>query len=1045
MKLTMKPKTSLVFLCSLFIFLLLIPQFFSACTGKMSVEEAKKITVSMGNKPIAAPARRIDDILTVLNQNDTGGKAVRKRLMDKIEKPLPQNDNPAILSAYYHRRGHVHFQMGRHSQALADLRLALGYSSRTNSADHKLLRSLAHAEFVSGNFRKAIEYYEQALSLKEWPSTYTGLVKLYTRVGDLDSAERVANQGISLCNRLRHKQGWENWSVIHAANMRAFLLEAQAKYGEAETYYRRILRHWTPSMRKQFPMGYAATKIYLARNLKNQNRLVEAEVVCRDFLKALAILDKGSESFGQGLSELGAILTRQGRLQEAAKLMHTSVRLLEKEKIASHSYLMASCKTRLGEVLAADLKFAEAIQQFDQIKKDMQNNQYVYRKSFARKPALMLCLVRMGRIEQAIQKISESYVKNLELFGENHYQTAEFLGLRGMAHALQKNDQQAFNDFSQALPVLLTQTGRGSLTYDRKIRLRIILENYLDLLVRFHRSELQNDYGIDAAAEAFRIADALSGSIVRGAIGASIVRAAATSPELADLVRKEQDAQKYIDLLETALVKNMASPHGQQLPEVIKELKVKIDTLVRARIALRDEINTRFPKYAQLTHPKPVSISQLQKHLHPGEAFVSIYTGDVKSYVWAIPSKGRIGFFYIPFRRDELSQMVIDLRQALDPKPKTLGDIPEFDISLAYKLYRKLLESVGKYWQDADDLLIVAHGPLDQLPFALLPTAPTSFGEEQELFGKYRKVPWLIRKVSVTRLPSASTLVSLRNLAQGDPSRKPFVGFGDPVFNPQQLTQTAVRKEKTAIKGASKQGRIHVRGIRVSAEGLLDSDQIISCTINDLNRLPDTSAEITYIANALGADPRSDVFLGKQASEHQVKSMNLSDRRVIAFATHALVPGDLDGLDQPALALSAPSIAGEDEDGLLTMSEILRLKLNADWVVLSACNTGAAEGKGAEAISGLGRAFFYAGTRTILVSMWPVESTSARELTTGLFKYQQEDHTLSRARALQKSALTLIDGPGLKDPVSGEIAASYAHPLFWAPFIVVGESGSHID
>jgi CHAT domain-containing protein len=125
------------------------------------------------------------------------------------------------------------------------------------------------------------------------------------------------------------------------------------------------------------------------------------------------------------------------------------------------------------------------------------------------------------------------------------------------------------------------------------------------------------------------------------------------------------------------------------------------------------------------------------------------------------------------------------------------------------------------------------------------------------------------------------------------------------------------------------------------------------------------------------------------------------------------------------------------------MGEILRLKLNADWVVLSACNTGAAEGKGAVAISGLGRAFFYAGTRAILVSMWPVETTSASKLTTGLFRYQQRDPSLSRARALQKSALALIDGPGLKDHASGKIVASYAHPLFWAPFIIVGESASH--
>ena len=195
------------------------------------------------------------------------------------------------------------------------------------------------------------------------------------------------------------------------------------------------------------------------------------------------------------------------------------------------------------------------------------------------------------------------------------------------------------------------------------------------------------------------------------------------------------------------------------------------------------------------------------------------------------------------------------------------------------------------------------------------------------------------------------------------------------------------------------------------------------------------------MAQTMGADLDRDVFLGKQASEHRVKTLDLFDRQIVAFATHALLPGDLDGLDQPALALSSPSVTGEDDDGLLTAEEILKLKLNADWVVLSACNTGAADGAGAEAVSGLGRAFFYAGTRAILVSMWPVETISARELTTGLFRYQQKDKMLSRSKALRKSMLDLIEGPGLADDATGKIIASYAHPLFWAPFILVGDSG----
>ena len=206
-----------------------------------------------------------------------------------------------------------------------------------------------------------------------------------------------------------------------------------------------------------------------------------------------------------------------------------------------------------------------------------------------------------------------------------------------------------------------------------------------------------------------------------------------------------------------------------------------------------------------------------------------------------------------------------------------------------------------------------------------------------------------------------------------------------------------------------------------------------------LNRLPETAEEIESIARVMGADPARDIFLGKYASELQVKSMDLSNRRVVAFATHGLVPGDLDGLLQPALALSSPSVTGDNEDGLLTMGEILKLRLNADWVVLSACNTGAAKGAGAEAVSGLGRAFFYAGARALLVSNWSVETTSAKRLTTDLFKRQTEDPSLDRAEALRQAMLHLIDEAGYIDAVTGKLICSYAHPIFWAPFTVVGD------
>jgi CHAT domain-containing protein len=127
-----------------------------------------------------------------------------------------------------------------------------------------------------------------------------------------------------------------------------------------------------------------------------------------------------------------------------------------------------------------------------------------------------------------------------------------------------------------------------------------------------------------------------------------------------------------------------------------------------------------------------------------------------------------------------------------------------------------------------------------------------------------------------------------------------------------------------------------------------------------------------------------------------------------------------------------------DGDGLLTMSEILVLKLDADWVILSACNTASGAGAGAEAASGLGRAFFYAGSRALLVTNWSVHSASARDLVTDTFRRQAANAHLPRAEALRQAMAALMDGQGFED-AAGNTVFSYAHPLFWAPFSIIGE------
>jgi len=205
--------------------------------------------------------------------------------------------------------------------------------------------------------------------------------------------------------------------------------------------------------------------------------------------------------------------------------------------------------------------------------------------------------------------------------------------------------------------------------------------------------------------------------------------------------------------------------------------------------------------------------------------------------------------------------------------------------------------------------------------------------------------------------------------------------------------------------------------------------------------LPETADELCGVARRLGV-PDSEILLGADATEARVKDLSeqsrLADYAILHFATHGALSGQVQGSAEPGLILTPPPKGTSDpkqlerDDGFLTASEIAALKLDADWVILSACNTAGAQGEDAEALSGMARAFFYAGARTLLVSHWEVGSDAAVKLTTRAFEELKAHPEIGRAEAFRRSMKELIEKGSPVD----------AHPSQWAAFVVVGEGGA---
>ena len=378
------------------------------------------------------------------------------------------------------------------------------------------------------------------------------------------------------------------------------------------------------------------------------------------------------------------------------------------------------------------------------------------------------------------------------------------------------------------------------------------------------------------------------------------------------------------------------------------------------------------------------------------------------------------------------------LKLAPDKLPKPDSPLP-FDHARAHKLYTALFGEVtdlikGKH------LLLVPSGPLTQLPFQVLVTEPPKGTD-------HKSIRWLARDHALTVLPAVSSLKALRRVDKPSAAKLMMIGFGNPLLDGDQShPQYGADYKKLAAQARAHKGCAQavtrrtaaLRGLSRNLLPMMQRSGLVELVqVRQQTPLPETADELCAVARDLKAD-FSEIRLGARATEREIKALSasgqLADYRILHFATHGTLAGQLSGTSEPGLILTPPEKATDEDDGYLSAGEIAGLKLDADWVILSACNTaGGAGGEGgAEALSGLARAFFYAQARALLVSHWEVDSDATVKLITSAVRAITRDKTVGRAEALRRAMLAMID--------KGE--PKRAHPAYWAPFVVVGEGAA---
>jgi CHAT domain-containing protein/Tfp pilus assembly protein PilF len=850
-------------------------------------------------------------------------------------------------------------------------------------APYEVIANLAVLYQEQGRYSEAEQFYRRALDGQERHfgkddhatlTSVSNLADFLREQGRSAEAERLFRRALEARERTLGK---EHPDTLITVNNLALLYHTQGRYEDAALHYRRALKGYERDAGKDHPTTLSIVS-NLAHLYRDQDRYAEAELLSR------RAIDASEKSLGKdhpdtltSVNNLASVYTAQGRYAEAEPLQKRAVAGLERKLGSDHPNTIA------GIANLAKLYFAES---------------------------------DWGRATQFWQRSTDAVIKR----------TLRGARDRRMTGTSRSDAERWASDFSRLAKATYRLAPEGP--------------------------------GTDAARinQTFQTAQWALSSEAAKSLAQMAARGTKGNPKLAVLVRERQDLTVEWQNLDARRNASLSQDEQKRSKQSEDADQARLSAIDKRITVIDKRLAADFPDYASLVSPAPLAIEETQALLGTDEALILFLDTEAlqpvpeETFIWVV-TKTEQRWVRSALGTKALLREVQALRCGLDAAARTgstcgevasqnqrqpgpgSGPVP-FDLARAHDLYKALFGPIEDLIKDKH-LLIVPSGALTQLPFQVLVKTPSANGD-------YRSATWLIRDHALTVLPAVSSLKALRAVAHPSTASKPMIGFGNPLLDgPQNDLQFDAYYKRRALLARDNQ---HCRELRsqpgVASLGLNRGvtpietrDGLAQVSQIRLQApLPETADELCAVARDLKAELR-EIRLGANATERELKRLSasgeLAQYRIVHFATHGALAGQINGSSEPGLILTPPAKATSDDDGYLSASEIAALKLDADWVILSACNTAAGDATGSQALSGLARAFIYAQARALLVSHWAVDSDATVKLITTAMTAMTTEQRVGRAEALRRAMLALVN----------KGSAQETHPSYWAPFILVGE------